>query len=149
MSNLLILCIGIPGSGKSTWAAKYLDEHKATTIISTDRLREELFGTTLCNPAQSPLVHAEARRRARLALEEKKDVLVDSTNVDLSEWLAYKEICLPNTLRVAKVFKTTPEVAMRRMSKRERKVPYEVVATKWQALQNNMQFLPYIFNFII
>lgn len=149
MSNLLILCIGIPGSGKSTWAAKYLDEHKATVVISTDKLREELFGSAACNPVQNPLVHAEARRRARKALEEKKDVLIDSTNVDLSEWLAYKQISLPSTLRVAKVFNITPTDAMQRMRDRERKVPYDVVLVKWQTLQNNMQFLPYIFNFII
>jgi predicted kinase len=149
MSNLLILTIGVPSCGKTTWVKNYLKEHSATVVISTDKLRIELTGTAECDSRQNPMIYSEARRRARKALEEKHDVIIDATNVDVHEWLAYKEICRDDTIRVAKVFKVTPEEAMKRMQQRERKVPKEIVEKKWQQLQSNMQFLPYIFNFII
>lgn len=149
MSNLLILCIGIPGSGKTTWVQEYVKKHQATVVISTDKIREELTGTSECVASQNPLIYNEARFRVRKALEEKHDVIVDATNVDVHEWLAYKEICMDNTIKVAKVFKITPDLALQRMQHRERKVPKEIVEKKWRQLQNNIQFLPYIFNFIL
>lgn len=39
----LILMIGIPGSGKSTWAAR-LQQQSGCLLISTDRIRANLFG---------------------------------------------------------------------------------------------------------
>ncbi len=40
----LILLSGIPGSGKSTWARRYLSEHANTHIVSSDGIRLRLFG---------------------------------------------------------------------------------------------------------
>lgn len=149
MANLLILCIGIPASGKSTWVKEYLREHGATVVIATDTIRLELTGTSECDHRQNSMIYNEARRRARQALDEKHDVIIDATNVDVHEWLAYKEICRDDTVRVAKIFKVPPEKAMKRMAKRERQVPREIVEQKWQQLQDNMQFIPYIFHFIL
>ena len=39
-----MLLSAIPGSGKSTWAKKYAEEHPNTKIVSSDGLREELGG---------------------------------------------------------------------------------------------------------
>ena len=36
----------MPGSGKSTWANKYKEEHPHTLIVSSDQIRYELTGTT-------------------------------------------------------------------------------------------------------
>ncbi|MBP5217219.1 MAG: ATP-binding protein [Bacilli bacterium] len=41
----LILLSGIPGSGKSTWAKTYLNEHPNTKIVSSDGIRVRLFGS--------------------------------------------------------------------------------------------------------
>ena len=35
----------MPGSGKSTWAKKYQEEHPHTLIVSSDQIRFELTGT--------------------------------------------------------------------------------------------------------
>lgn len=148
MSNLLILCIGIPGSGKSTWVKEYVRAHRATVVVSTDEIRKELTGTSECDASQNSFIYNEARVRVRKALLEKHDVIVDATNVDVHEWMAYKEICLDNTIKVAKVFNVPPEQALARMRDRERKVPKEIVERKWRQLQSNRQFLPYIFNFV-
>lgn len=40
----LIILTGAPGSGKSTWAKKYVSENKDTYIISSDAIRKEITG---------------------------------------------------------------------------------------------------------
>ena len=43
MKTLIILS-AMPGSGKSTWAKKYSEEHPHTLIVSSDEIRFELTG---------------------------------------------------------------------------------------------------------
>ena len=44
MKTLIILS-AMPGSGKSTWAKKYQEEHPHTLIISSDQIRYEVTGS--------------------------------------------------------------------------------------------------------
>lgn len=41
---LLIVLIGLPGSGKSTWARQFVGQHPTYRIVSTDAIRQQLFG---------------------------------------------------------------------------------------------------------
>lgn len=43
MKTLIILS-AMPGSGKSTWAKKYQEEHPHTLIVSSDQIRFEVTG---------------------------------------------------------------------------------------------------------
>ena len=45
MKTLIVLS-AMPGSGKSTWAKKYQEEHPHTLIVSSDEIRYELTGQT-------------------------------------------------------------------------------------------------------
>lgn len=40
----LILLIGLPGSGKSYWVQQFVAQSPGTPVISTDRIRAQLFG---------------------------------------------------------------------------------------------------------
>lgn len=40
----LLLLVGIPGSGKSTWAQEFVSAHPRYRIVSTDVIRAELYG---------------------------------------------------------------------------------------------------------
>ena len=40
----LIMLSAMPGSGKSTWAKKYQEEHPHTLIVSSDQIRYEITG---------------------------------------------------------------------------------------------------------
>ena len=42
----LIMLSAMPGSGKSTWAKKYQEEHPHTLIVSSDEIRYEVTGQT-------------------------------------------------------------------------------------------------------
>lgn len=144
----LFLTVGIPGAGKSTWVKEYQKKYPAMVIVSTDEIRKELTGTSCCDPNQNTMIHEEARKRVKHLLGEGKDVIVDSTNVELGEWVKYKQLD-PNVLLTAKVFNVEPEEAFEREKNRERVVPLSVLEMKWQQLTHNKPFMPFIFNFII
>ena len=40
----LILLVGIPGSGKTTYAEKYIKENPNAVHLSSDKIRAELWG---------------------------------------------------------------------------------------------------------
>ncbi|WOD39382.1 AAA family ATPase [Nodosilinea sp. E11] len=40
----LLMLVGIPGSGKSTWARDFVLDHPCYQIVSTDAIRAELYG---------------------------------------------------------------------------------------------------------
>ena len=80
MSKLIVLS-GIPGSGKSTWAHKYVAEHTNTIILSTDDLRFELFGSYLINSDHEKIMRKTLITRAISAANQNIDVVLDSAVV--------------------------------------------------------------------
>lgn len=157
--SVLILTIGIPGSGKTTWAKKYLKEHpNGTVIISSDEIRKELTGTEQCiDPTQNELIHHETRKRAKEILQSSSElrkkwgtwptVIIDSTNVDIEEWEAYKQ--LGSSVMIAKIFDTPPEQAFNNLQNRDRKVPLNIIQWKWETLLKNSPYLSKYFNLIV
>ena len=157
--SVLILTIGIPGSGKSTWVKEYQKKHSnGVFVISTDEIRKELTGIEQCiDPTQNSRIHEEARNRAKAIIDDRKNlskkygtwpvIIIDSTNVDVEEWIAYKK--LGAHIMMAKIFDVTPDEAMKRMENRERKVPREILEWKWETLEKNRKVIPNFFNLII
>ena len=39
-----VILVGPPGCGKSTYGKKYAEEHANTIVLSSDQIREELYG---------------------------------------------------------------------------------------------------------
>lgn len=156
---LLILTIGIPGSGKSTWVKEYLKQFPhGTFVISTDDLRKEITGIEQCvDPSQNGMIHEEARKRVKDIIDNSKKlceelgtwpvIIVDSTNVDVDEWIAYRQ--LGASVMVAKLFEVPPEEAIKRMDNRERKVPLEILQRKWNQLQSNKAAITKLFNMLL
>lgn len=151
--SVLILLIGIPGSGKTTWVKEYMKTHPLTYVVSTDEIRKEFFGKDECDPSFNQKIRDEAKKRVKKIIDDKQargglgpEIIVDSTNCDVKEWIKYK--MLGASMMAARVFDVTPEQAMKNQEKRERKVPYDVIKMYYDHLQNNKQHLTKIFNFI-
>ena len=74
----LILLVGPPGSGKTTYAHKYIEEHPGTVHLSSDGIRKELHGDESIqdNPSE---VFAIMQKRAVAGLDFGYDVIYDST----------------------------------------------------------------------
>lgn len=69
----LIIMVGLPGAGKSTYAQTLIDDDGHTEIVSTDQIRKEYM-----LPADAPVWDIAYQRTANL-LEGKTNVVFDAT----------------------------------------------------------------------
>ena len=76
----LILLIGIPGSGKTTYARKYIPKHPNTVHLSSDTIRLELWGDE-ATQGDNNEVFSLMQKRAIEALNNGKSVVYDATNM--------------------------------------------------------------------
>lgn len=75
---MLILVLGLPGSGKTTFA-KAFAERKNAVHLNSDLLRRELGEMGKYSPEDKQKVYETLLERARQALAAGKTVVVDST----------------------------------------------------------------------
>ena len=89
----LTLTIGLPGSGKTTWAKKIRQEHPNTVLVSRDALREEFFGEfTNHSQEQESLITSVAEKAVDKALSEGRHVIVHDMNLKKAyrkRWATY------------------------------------------------------------
>lgn len=115
----LYTMVGLPGSGKSTFAK----DHAECVVVSTDEIRAELFGSEECQENGSK-VFAVAFARISKALAEGNDVIFDATNVSRK---ARKSVFQFDAEHIAVYVSTDAEECKRRNAQRERKVPECVI----------------------
>lgn len=75
-----VMLIGLPGSGKSTWAEKHITENSNTVIISSDEMRKELFNDE-SSQEDNNRVFYEMEVRTLQNLNNGVNVIYDATNV--------------------------------------------------------------------
>ncbi|MEM9161487.1 MAG: AAA family ATPase [Cyanobacteria bacterium P01_F01_bin.4] len=79
---LALVLIGLPGSGKSTWAQSFVIQHPQYQLISTDMIRAHLYGNE-ATQGEWEHVWAEIHRRLREAATPDSDstgIIYDATN---------------------------------------------------------------------
>lgn len=122
----LMMLVGLPGSGKSTWAKNYIYEHPDTAHMSSDAIRKELFGDESIqeNPEK---VFGLMHSRSIEALNSGKDVIYDATNMTRKDRSKIIEKC-PNGVRIeCHIIWEYIDICVKRDSKRERVVGEEVI----------------------
>jgi len=80
IQNLYVL-VGIPGSGKSTWAKNLARKSARILIVNCDTLREMLHGTYKYEIDTECVVEDTARIAIMSVLNRGFDVIVDETNI--------------------------------------------------------------------
>lgn len=148
---MLYITVGIPGSGKSTWAAEKVaqgavevNRDEARKFLFCDNDPEKLFKYRFSNQKEA-LVTSVCRQRAIMAIEQQKDVVVSDTNLDahtLGEWIELAEQKgVPHELvRFPDVHK-----AFLRNSKRSKPVPVSVMHkmyVKYRIFEGRQQYEP-------
>lgn len=123
----LILLVGIPGSGKTTYAKKYISEYPKTPVhLSSDKIREELYGdeSVQGNPAE---VFTIMQKRAIEALNEGHDVLYDATNVTRKDRASVIGICPKFAQIECHIIWAPIDTCIERDASRDRTVGKEII----------------------
>lgn len=140
MAKLIILC-GLPGSGKSSYAANYKAVDDAictdfTVIHSSDAIRQELFGNA-GSQEDNGRVFELMRKRTQEDLKAGKTVIYDATNITRKARKSAIACAHPTRDTIeCHVIWAEPEECVRRDSLRERKVGPTVIdkmLRRWQS----------------
>ena len=127
MSKLIVM-VGLPGSGKSYYANKLLEEAtNPTVILSSDNYRKKLFGDEN-DQTHNEQVFKTLYQDIRKYLISHVDVIFDATNTSLKSRLRImKEIEGIECDKEAYVICTPIEECIERDKNRERSVGEEVI----------------------
>ena len=79
----VILCIGAPGSGKSTWAIDFVKKNPSYIRTSRDDFRFMLKGTPMCEPKVESLINELQKQTILNALGCNLSVVIDNTNLKI------------------------------------------------------------------
>lgn len=146
MTQELILTRGVPASGKSTYARRWVMEDPDSRVrVNRDDIREELYGKEYHNSAPDPdkenRVTMYEHNRIKAALSSGKSVIVDNTNLNTRFLKPYYQLASQAGLKLGhKDFPIPVEEAIRRNAGRERKVPEDVIRRMYNNLGPNGQF---------
>jgi len=83
MNNSLYIAVGLPGSGKSTYAKNFI-KGKDIEYLSSDELRA-VYGKGEDDQSVTPIVFGHIKRKVDEFLKDGKNVLVDATSVNRKE----------------------------------------------------------------
>lgn len=108
----LVVLSGLPGTGKTTFAAE-LAPRLTALVLESDRVRRELFPRRRYTRKESGQVFAVVRERAEAALEEGRTVIIDATNLREGERSGFRELAEGQGARVVAVRLTAPDAVVR------------------------------------
>lgn len=124
----LYMLVGLPGSGKSTWAENHKDEYKFK-IISSDKIRGEMFGDESCQEDNGKIFQI-MNQRTMQTLSEGYDVCYDATNISRKSRKSILSLInnsKDNIEVIAIVFNTPFYQCLLNNNSRSRKVPPEAI----------------------
>lgn len=130
----LIMLVGIPGSGKTSWAEKFAQEKNGVKILSSDKIRDSMFGVDeeAHSGEKNAQVFRELNRQARENLQNGISVVYDATNLNKNKRCAYlRSIRDIECEKVCVLFATDYEEC----KKRNTKTPKEIIRKMYTTFQ--------------
>lgn len=122
----LILLVGPPGVGKTTYAEKYISKHSNTVHLSSDKIRKELWGDESTQGDNNEVFY-RMQTRAVDGLNFGYDVIYDATNMTRKDRARIIAAC-PKFARIETHIIWTPiETCIERDAARKRTVGKEVI----------------------
>ena len=122
----LILLVGICGSGKSTYAKKYIEQYDNTIHLSSDSIREELWGNE-ATQGDNNEVFSLMQSKAIDALNNGQSVVYDATNITRKDRSYIISLCPKFAKIECHVIWAPIETCIERDTARERTVGKEVI----------------------
>ena len=132
-SPTFTMLVGLPYSGKSTYAAQIRAKYDYS-IHSSDAIRAELFGDVQDQEHNSKVFDV-LHRRLRDDLRAGKNVIYDATNLSYKRRINTLEQLSRLDCRKLCVFMATPiEEIVERSKHRDRVVPYDVLERMYKSI---------------
>lgn len=122
----IVLLIGPCGCGKTTYALKYIEQHNNTIHLSSDKVREELWGDEAIQGDNNEVFRL-LQSRAIDALNNGYNVVYDCTNMTRKDRACIISVCPKFAKIEAHVIFTPIETCIERDAARERTVGKEVI----------------------
>lgn len=149
MKPSLVLLIGIPGCGKSTWIKNNKSKWENTVVVSPDEIRKQLLGD-VSDQTKNSEIWKFAKLFAIESLKSGSNVIIDATNTDNVNRILWVESIQEEVdfKRIALVFYVSPEVAKDRIRKDIENnvdrcnVPDKGVDTQYEWYLDSLKMLP-------
>lgn len=122
----IVLLIGPCGCGKTTYALKYIEQHNNTIHLSSDKVREELWGDEAIQGDNNEVFRL-LQSRAIDALNNGYNVVYDCTNMTRKDRACIISVCPKFAKIEAHVIFSPIETCIERDAARERTVGKEVI----------------------
>jgi len=112
----LIVLQGLPGSGKTTWRKKYVEENPATIVVCRDEIRHELGDYSHNSDTEKEVSRIEIER-VKNALNDGLDVIIDATNLSMKNMKMWDGIA--KQFGIAAQFEMMPYIPMAEALRRD------------------------------
>lgn len=122
----LIILVGCPGAGKSTWGKKFASDNNVE-YVSTDEIRAQI-GSGEADQSVSAAAFGIAKRKVSTALAAGKSAMIDATNVNpksRKDWINMGRGA--GAYIVAVAFEVPRDELLKRDAERSRHVGPEIV----------------------
>ncbi|MGJ5673704.1 MAG: AAA family ATPase [Nostochopsis sp.] len=133
----LFLLIGLPGSGKSTLAKQLVSQCPQRQLVSTDAIREQLFGNESIQGSWL-LIWQETKRQFQRAIATDSTVIYDATNAQRRH--RREVITLAHEIGFTYItgiwVKTPVWLCLARNQRRQRQVPEDVIFAMYRQLRD-------------
>lgn len=132
----IILAIGIPASGKSTWSKEFVRRNNEYVRVCRDDYRLMLSQSQMLDPKGERLVTQLVETAISNAINFKFNVIVDQTNVNIKYLNEMVDFCQNLADVEFKIFDVPVDLAIERDAKREAKVGEEVIRKMYKNYLN-------------
>jgi predicted kinase len=124
-SKEIILLVGLPGSGKSTWVKKFILDNPDYIVVSTDDIIENYaksVGKTYSEVFDEYMSNAEVEYNIKLAtnLREGKSIIVDRTNLYVKSRRKILSKVPKDYRKISIIFNTHIDEIQKRLAVREK-----------------------------
>ena len=141
----VIINIGVPASGKSTFTKNYLVKHPDYVKISRDDFRYMLQNKGWCEPKVENMITSMHNDAILTALSNGLNVIVDNTNLKISTINEIINLVHEYADVNYRVFDVPYETLLERDAARERSVGKDVIDKMWKQwliLKDSFDFQP-------
>jgi predicted kinase len=132
----VLILIGVPASGKSTWSLDFVRTNPDWVRVSRDDFRFMLKGQPVCDPKIESLINTLQDSVILDSLAKGLNVVIDNTNLKKKYIEHFAKLVQPYASVEFRIFDISLNEALERDESREKKVGKEVLERMFKQYEN-------------